>query len=108
MVVSGLESKDTRYFYALKGENCEWKYEVHWTWEISKEKNHIRFYVTDTFSMFQFVVLHYFSSLVSFSGGMLLAFLVDLGGYLISSSILCVPVKFFIDSGHTGPQGITF
>lgn len=54
------------------------------------------------------LVLYYFSSVVSFSGGVLLAFLVDQGGYLISSSVLCVPAKFCIDSGHNGPQGITF
>jgi hypothetical protein len=83
------------YFYALKGENCEWKCEVHCSLDILKEKE-LSIFTSETccpcFSML--LVLYYISSLFSFCGGMSLAFPVDLTDYLISSSLLCVPGSF--------------
>jgi hypothetical protein len=57
-------------------------------------KHHIRCYMKHMFCMFHFViVLYYFSSLVSFTGGLCPPFLVNLKENRVFSSRFCVPGK---------------
>lgn len=109
MIVSGLESKDANIFMFWRGNLWMEIWSNTGVRRFPRKKIISVFTSKTHFPRFNLLlVLYYFCSLLSFSGGMSLAFLVDRRDYLISSSILCVPGKFWIDFGHDGPQGIKF